>query len=101
MSDDSVLEETRLANECESEEAVDWSCDCRELFECEVLSVDPAFPFAPDLGLESVFRRLNTPETAYDTGYVKNEEDRFGVERDGGEEDGWEDREESVVVGIE
>jgi len=47
-----------------------------------------------------VFRRLSTPDTAYDIGYAKYEEERFGVDRDGGDEDGWEDREESVVVGI-
>lgn len=52
------------------------------------------------LGLDSVFSRLKTPETAYDMGYVKYEDDRFGVERDGGEEDGWEDCEGSVVGDI-
>lgn len=35
MSEDSVFDETRLAKECESDEAVDCSWYCSELLACD------------------------------------------------------------------
>ena len=61
-----VVEDTRLANECEREEAVDWSCACMLLV---LLPSD--FESEAALGLESVFNRRSMPDTAYETGYVK------------------------------
>jgi hypothetical protein len=52
------------------------------------------------LGLDSVFKRRKTPDTAYVIGYVKYEDERFGSKRDDGE-GGWEDSEDAVLVGIE
>jgi hypothetical protein len=95
MSEAEVVDElTRLAKECDSEEAVDWSCDCMLFVLC---SRDLELVFVSCLGLVSVFRRRSTPDTAYEIGYVKYEDERLGVEREGGEEDCGL----SVVVGIE
>jgi hypothetical protein len=101
MSDAEVVEdETRLAKEWERDEAVDWSCDCMVL---EVWSrgVGFWFVFVSDLGLDSVFKRRSTPETAYEIGYVKYEDERVDVKREGGEDDGKEDCVESVEAGME
>lgn len=54
-------------------------------------------------GLASVFRRRSTPDTAYEIGYVKYEDDRVGADRwDGGEREagGGDERGLSVVEGI-
>jgi hypothetical protein len=65
-----------------------------------LLSIVRASLVAPVLGgLDSVFKRRKTPDTAYVIGYVKYEDERFGSERDG--EGDWEDCEDSVLVGIE
>jgi hypothetical protein len=100
MSAADVLE-TRLARDCEREDAVDWNCDCIELLLFVLLFIALEVPFALDLGLASVFSRRITPDTAYEIGYVKYDDERCGVEREGGDEEGREDCEESVVVGIE
>jgi hypothetical protein len=55
MSGADVLGETKLAKEWDSEEAVDWSCDC-------MLFVLPSG--LPRFSLASVFRRRSTPDTA-------------------------------------
>jgi hypothetical protein len=60
-----VLEETRLAKECDSDEAVDWSWAWM-LF--ALVSALPMFPLAFGLSPASVFRRRSTPDTAYDMG---------------------------------
>ena len=70
---DAVEEDTRLAKDCESEDAVDWSWDCIVLL-FDLVSLR-------DSGLESVLSRRMMPETAYETGYVKYEDERFGVDR--------------------
>lgn len=75
--------ETRLAKEWDNDEAVSRSCDCM-LF--ELVSV-LEFSLASCLGAPSVFRRRSTPETAYEIGYVKYEDERAaGGCEDGGEE---------------
>ena len=68
MSDAEVFEDTKLAKEWEREEAVDWSCDCIVLLVFKWSSVDLEFAFTPDLGLDSVFKRRSTPDTAYEIG---------------------------------
>ena len=60
-----VLEETRLANECVREDAVDWSFDCMLLE--PVLLFSDLFA-ASEAGLGSVFKRRMIPDTAYETG---------------------------------
>jgi len=60
-----VLEETRLANECVREDAVDWSFDCMLLALVLLLSDRLV---ASEAGLGSVFRRRMMPDTAYETG---------------------------------
>lgn len=98
MSDAELVEaDTRLAKEWDREEAVDWSCDCMLL---ELFSIDLALPFASRFGLESVFRRRRTPDTAYEMGYVKYEDEFAGVLREAGGEEGREDCGVSVVDGI-
>lgn len=85
MSD---VDDTRLAKECDNEDAVDCSEDCMVF----VLLFAPSARevFVP--GLDSVFRRRKMPETAYETGYVKYEDDRLGVVRcEGGARDGGEE----------
>jgi hypothetical protein len=76
-----VEEDTRLAKDCESEDAVDWSWDCIVLL----------FDLAPprDSGLVSVLSRRMMPDTAYETGYVKYEDERFVVGRREGGVEGW------------
>jgi hypothetical protein len=65
----------------------------------ELLSVlEPRL--APCLGVASVLRRRSTPETAYEIGYVKYEDERAGVDRQEGREDCWEDRGLCVLVDI-
>lgn len=82
MFDAEVVEDTRLAKEWVREEAVDWSCDCMLLVLSSMFLELPLEPF----GLASVFRRRSTPETAYEIGYVKYEDDRVGADRwDGGD----------------
>jgi hypothetical protein len=62
MSEAEVVDElTRLAKECDSEEAVDWSWDCMLFVLC---SRDLELLFVSCLGLVSVFRRRSTPDTA-------------------------------------
>lgn len=64
-----VFEETRLARDCEREEAVDCSCACRLAMLVRLLLLLLSnFDCAPESGLESVFSRRNMPETAYETG---------------------------------
>lgn len=98
-----VVEETRLAKDCEREEAVDWNCACM-LFAPPPLVSD--LDLASDLGLESVLSRRRMPDTAYETGYVKYDEERFGVFRcvggvcrEGDARDGGEDG-VAALVGI-
>lgn len=58
----------------------------------ELLPLPRDLAMASALGPESVFRRRRIPETAYETGYVKYDEERSGAarcegrERDGGDE---------------
>ena len=78
-----VLDETKLAKDWESEEAVDCSCDCR-LPALLRLLLRSDFACASGLGLDSVFNLRRIPDIAYDTGYVKYDEDRLGVARFGG-----------------
>jgi hypothetical protein len=86
-----ALEGSRLAKECDRDEAVDWSWDCMLFM---LLSALPMFPLAFGLLPASVFRRRSTPETAYDMGYVK-----YDVERVGAERELWGDECEPCVVG--
>jgi hypothetical protein len=67
--------ETRLEKECEREDAVDWSWDWSVL--PSLVARGPPF----DAGLESVLSRRRMPDIAYETGYVKYEDERVGVER--------------------
>jgi hypothetical protein len=98
ISDAEVEEpETRLAKEWDSDEAVDWSCDCMLL---ELLSTDLELPSVSDLGLASVLRRRSTPDTAYEIGYVKYEDERVGVDCEDGGEDDAEECGVSEVVGM-
>jgi hypothetical protein len=46
------------------------------------------FPFASCLGAPSVLRRRSTPETAYEIGYVKYEDERAAGDCEDGGEDG-------------
>jgi hypothetical protein len=61
------------------------------------LSLDLEASLTSGLELDSVFKRRRTPETAYEIGYVKYEEEGAGVDREGGEEVGVE----SVFADIE
>jgi hypothetical protein len=80
-----VVEETRLVNEWESEDAVDCSCDCMLPMLLRLL-VPSDLDCASDWGLVSVFSRRSIPLIAYETGYVKYEDERLGVDRcDGGD----------------
>jgi hypothetical protein len=98
MSDVELVEaDTRLANEWDMEEAVDWSCDCMLL---ELFSNDLELPLASWLGLASVLSRRSTPDTAYEMGYVKYVDERVGVFREDGGDEGKEDCGVSVVDGI-
>jgi hypothetical protein len=98
MSDAGFVEaDTKLAKEWDREEAVDWSCDCMLL---ELFSIDLEPSWASCLGLASVLSRLSTPDTAYDMGYVKYEEERVGVFREDRGAEGKEDCGVSVVDGI-
>lgn len=78
---DVAVLDTRLASECVRELAVDDSCDCR------LFGVLFVVLFAVAGGLASEFSRLRMPPTAYETGYVKNEDARCGA-RGGGEDCG-------------
>jgi len=78
---DVAVFDTRLASDCESEFAVDTSCDC--LLFGVLLPVVVAVVGE----LVSEFRRRRMPPTAYETGYVKKDEARCGV-RGGGEDCG-------------
>lgn len=62
------VEETKLAMECDKEEAVDCSCDGILL---TMLAPPSVRACVFDLGLASVLSRRKMPETAYETGYVK------------------------------
>jgi hypothetical protein len=62
-----VVEETRFANVCEREDAVDCNCDCMLPTLLRLLLFSD-LECASDLGLVSVFNRRMMPETAYDTG---------------------------------
>lgn len=90
-------DDTKLAKEWDREEAVDCSCDCMLL---ELSSTFLGLPLVPCFGLASVFRRRSTPDTAYEIGYVKYEDDRVGVERWDGGDDGRAECELSVEDGI-
>jgi hypothetical protein len=84
-----VVEETKLAKDWESEDAVDWSCDDMLLVLLRLL-LPSDLDCTSDWGLVSVFSRRSIPDTAYETGYVKYEDERLGVVRcEGGEV--WED----------
>lgn len=78
MSVEVEVEDTKLAKDCEREDAVDWSCVCMLLV---LLLWNSGLDSEDALGLESVFSRRRMPDTAYETGYVKYEEERFGVDR--------------------
>jgi hypothetical protein len=70
---DVAVVDTRLARECVREFAVEANGDWRllgVLFATAVVVVG---------GLASEFRRRRMPPTAYETGYVKNEDARWGV----------------------
>jgi hypothetical protein len=58
-----VVEETRLANVFEREEAVDCNCDCTLPMLLRLLLFSD-LDCASDLGLVSVFSRRRMPETA-------------------------------------
>jgi hypothetical protein len=62
-----VVEETRFANVCEREDAVDCNCDCMLPTLLRLLLFSD-LDCASDLGLVSVFNRRRMPDTAYDTG---------------------------------
>jgi hypothetical protein len=66
----------------------------------DLFSVDFELPFASCWGLASVLSRRSTPDTAYEIGYVKYEDERVGVFREDGGEEGQEDCGVSVVDGI-
>jgi hypothetical protein len=70
---DVAVLDTKLASECVREFAVDANWDCR------LLEVSFAVVAVVAGGLASEFRRLRIPPTAYETGYVKNDEARCGV----------------------
>lgn len=60
-----VEEETRLANDCEREDAVDWNCACMFPVPLPLLS---DLDLVSDFGLESVLSRRRIPDMAYETG---------------------------------
>jgi hypothetical protein len=78
--------DTRLARECERAEAVDCSCAGRLPILLRLLLLSD-IGCAPEFGLDSVFNRRRMPETAYETGYVKYDDERLGVARFGGGDD--------------
>jgi hypothetical protein len=76
-----VVEETKLVNDWEREIAVDWSCDCMLPMLLRLLWLVPSdLDCASDWALLSVFSRRSMPFTAYETGYVKYEDERLGVD---------------------
>jgi hypothetical protein len=74
---DVAVFEYRLASDCEREFAVEASCDCR------LFGISFTVVFVVAGGLASEFNRRSMPPTAYETGYVKNEDARCGVLRGG------------------
>jgi hypothetical protein len=81
-----VVEETRLVNDWDREDAVDWSCECMLPMLLRLWLPLSDLECASNWGLVSVFSRRSMPFTAYETGYVKYEDERLGVDRcEGGE----------------